>query len=606
MVKKFFLGLLFSGVGIFIAVAAYAQVCPHIYEGINCGANWYCNGCQTTCKTCPGGGDPVGATQLNYVSCTCSCPAGKIVCSGSCVTAPVCATPTREQNNSSCNGCGACKAGYSADPSAPDAPNPCLKAAYVDYSNTGTYFQISGDLKSTDGDLYLASGKAIRVDGAGTTTFNIGNFTGTSLNATLTGGLVVKGAMALTSQGAGTINAEQLCMQGSCRTTWPEATTAFIDEGNIGFGPTAVLGTNDNTPLAFETNGVSRVYVDTAGKVGIGVLAPNYPLDVKGIGNFSGNLRVGMGSAADEDYIYFDDGTKYMGWTDTQGMFSFNAGIFSDNFLSGTQVLARNGGYLQAVDATNTKSIGIRHLGTYGILQTESANPGVDAGNLVLRSDLDYPANYVEVSDEMQVSGILTASGGLKIGALNGVLRATAGTVSADAILGISYGGTGLAGTPTNGQLLIGNGAGYTLAALTGTPNQINVTNGAGSITLSTPQSIATSSTPTFAGLVSTATILAPYGTGTNASYRFGSGTENTGFSSGAGNQIDFVTSGAQRGYFNSAGAFTLNGDLVATGNTPSGCTWTAYAASVSCPAGQFVTGVRYSASTLSAYCCGL
>jgi hypothetical protein len=62
-------------------------------------------------------------------------------------------------------------------------------------------------------------------------------------------------------------------------------------------------------------------------------------------------------------------------------------------------------------------------------------------------------------------------------------------------------GGTAVTGTPTNGQLLIGNGTGYTLATLTGTASQITVTNGAGTITLSLPQAIATASTPQFARL---------------------------------------------------------------------------------------------------------
>lgn len=57
-------------------------------------------------------------------------------------------------------------------------------------------------------------------------------------------------------------------------------------------------------------------------------------------------------------------------------------------------------------------------------------------------------------------------------------------------------------GNPTNGQLLIGStGTIPALGALTGTANQVNVTNGAASITLSTPQSIATGSSPTFTGL---------------------------------------------------------------------------------------------------------
>ena len=57
----------------------------------------------------------------------------------------------------------------------------------------------------------------------------------------------------------------------------------------------------------------------------------------------------------------------------------------------------------------------------------------------------------------------------------------------------------------TNGQLLIGSTSNPPVAAtLTGTANQVVVTNGAGSVTLSTPQNIATSSSPTFVGLTLT------------------------------------------------------------------------------------------------------
>ncbi len=57
--------------------------------------------------------------------------------------------------------------------------------------------------------------------------------------------------------------------------------------------------------------------------------------------------------------------------------------------------------------------------------------------------------------------------------------------------------------TYTDGQLLIGNTTGNTLAkaTLTGTTSQIVVTNGGGSITLSTPQDIATTSKPVFANI---------------------------------------------------------------------------------------------------------
>jgi hypothetical protein len=70
------------------------------------------------------------------------------------------------------------------------------------------------------------------------------------------------------------------------------------------------------------------------------------------------------------------------------------------------------------------------------------------------------------------------------------------------AILNVVSGGTGQS-SYTNGQLLIGNTTGNTLtrATLTGTSNQIIVTNGAGSITLTTPQDIATSSNVQFNSL---------------------------------------------------------------------------------------------------------
>lgn len=53
-----------------------------------------------------------------------------------------------------------------------------------------------------------------------------------------------------------------------------------------------------------------------------------------------------------------------------------------------------------------------------------------------------------------------------------------------------------------DGELVIGNtGAAPTAASLTGTTNQLVVTNGAGSITLSLPQDIATTSSPSFANV---------------------------------------------------------------------------------------------------------
>ena len=94
-----------------------------------------------------------------------------------------------------------------------------------------------------------------------------------------------------------------------------------------------------------------------------------------------------------------------------------------------------------------------------------------------------------------------------KTGSLKGtdVVLITSVNLAADvgaSVLPVANGGTGT-GTWTDGQIAIGNTTGNTLVktTLTGTSNQVVVTNGAGAITLSLPQSIATTSSPTFAAL---------------------------------------------------------------------------------------------------------
>ena len=62
-------------------------------------------------------------------------------------------------------------------------------------------------------------------------------------------------------------------------------------------------------------------------------------------------------------------------------------------------------------------------------------------------------------------------------------LTLTNTTFSLTAPVAVSLGGTGYTSSPTNGQLLVGNGTGYTLATLTA-GSGISVTNGAGSITI--------------------------------------------------------------------------------------------------------------------------
>ena len=83
---------------------------------------------------------------------------------------------------------------------------------------------------------------------------------------------------------------------------------------------------------------------------------------------------------------------------------------------------------------------------------------------------------------------------------ITGVGTLTAGTWNGTAI-GVAYGGTGLTATPTNGQLAIGNGTGYTLANLTAGTN-VSISNTAGGITIS--------ATPSAGGTVTSVAMTVP------------------------------------------------------------------------------------------------
>lgn len=87
--------------------------------------------------------------------------------------------------------------------------------------------------------------------------------------------------------------------------------------------------------------------------------------------------------------------------------------------------------------------------------------------------------NASNISSGMLGTGRLTGS----YTGITGVGTLTAGTWNGSTI-GIGYGGTGLTATPTNGQLAIGNGSGYTLANLTAGTN-VSISNTAGGITIS-------------------------------------------------------------------------------------------------------------------------
>ena len=162
------------------------------------------------------------------------------------------------------------------------------------------------------------------------------------------------------------------------------------------------------------------------------------------------------------------------------------------------------GNVLLSGGISNVPSYGKVGLTTHisGILDVSNGGTNINTYTI---GDILYASGATTLSKLADVAtGNVLISGGIGIVPSYGKVDLTS---HISGILSVANGGTGQS-TYTDGQLLIGNTIGNTLTktSLTGTSNQIIVTPGSGSITLSTPQDIATSSTPLFTGLTLTNT----------------------------------------------------------------------------------------------------
>jgi hypothetical protein len=182
---------------------------------------------------------------------------------------------------------------------------------------------------------------------------------------------------------------------------------------------------------------------------------------------------------------------------------------------AGSGVAITNGAGSITITATGTAGVSTFSAGTTGLtpalatsdaitlagtLSRANGGTGLSTaptnGQLLIGNGTTYTLNNITAGTGITITngaGTITiaASGGG-----GGVTTFSAGTtgfspaspqsgaITLTGTLSIGSGGTGLTATPSNGQLLIGNGSGYTLNTITGGTG-ITVTNNAGTITIS-------------------------------------------------------------------------------------------------------------------------
>ena len=196
----------------------------------------------------------------------------------------------------------------------------------------------------------------------------------------------------------------------------------------------------------------------------------------------------------------------------------------------------------------------------------------------------------------------VAASGGTTGMSFSGSPITTSGTLVLGGTLSYTHGGTGLTATPANGQLLIGNAAGYTLSTLTA-GTAISIGNASGSITITNtlPDQIVS--------LTGAGTTVV---TGTYPNFTITSNDQYTGTVTSvglSGGTTGLTVSGTNP--ITTSGTFTLGGTLaIANGGTNSSATptaggvaygtGTAYGFTSAGTAGQYLTSTGSGTPTWS------
>ena len=155
-------------------------------------------------------------------------------------------------------------------------------------------------------------------------------------------------------------------------------------------------------------------------------------------------------------------------------------------------------------------------------------------------------------------AGYLKTQGSGGLGAVSTVSTVPVGDISG--VLQIANGGTNLSATPTNGQLLIGNGSGFTLSQLTAGSN-VTITPSAGGITIASTAPAATFNYVTFTrrltgnNLIAAASSKNPFSLGDFPSGSWATLDPSAGFTAASGRFTVPYT-----GYYKINGLFNLLG----------------------------------------------
>lgn len=293
---------------------------------------------------------------------------------------------------------------------------------------------------------------------------------------------------------------------GTGNTAWNQVAfdAASFTTGSVIFAGASGALAQDNSNFFFD---------DTNFRLGIGTATPSQSIDTTG----SIRTRALGAGVVHSDATGLLTSSAVVLTSDVSGILPVaNGGTNSSTTLNNSRIMVSAGGSIVEAAALTNGQLLIGSTGAAPVAATLTAGTGVSitngAGTITINAT---GSGGTVTSVALTAPSFLTVSGSPITS--SGTLALTLATQTANTIFAGPT--TGAAAAPTfraqvladlpqltNGQLYVGSTAASVVAAtLTGTANQVVVTNAAGTITLSTPQSIAATSSVTFANVTDSA-----------------------------------------------------------------------------------------------------
>lgn len=338
----------------------------------------------------------------------------------------------------------------------------------------------------------------ISVSNASTTAVGVASFNNT--NFTVTAGAVSANAVTLTAGSGITLSSTSVNLGGA-------VTVSNSGVLSVGVGPglsaTTVAGavTLTNTGVTSFIGATGAVTVATSNGVTISTtgsqvnLSLSQNLQTSGTPQFAGLTVINSGAVSAVP-VTVKGASGQSGdlqrWTDSSNIrlsfIDYLGGITTPYILGG---LSNTGKLL--FNTSDANPIVAQSLVTTTVAFVAKGRSGQTADLQQWQNDSGTVLAKVDVSGNITANSISSLTTALSVG----------------------NGGTGTTATPTNGQLLIGNGTNYTVASLSG--SNITVTPGSGTLQVGIPQSVATTASPTFAGATLTGLTGYVYANGASA-----------------------------------------------------------------------------------------